>query len=199
MAIDDPNTILAVATVFLAIVTAAMAIGTFKLACDTAKATKQAQRHHEENIRETQDRERLARNQVWESIVVLAGNCIDAVSNLLKNFPSPPTFDREGDFLRSHTRSDFDIPMDGLAAVPSYLVGNPALVVAVLEFRGVMGRITRHLDDVGASKGVMPFSRDLVRAQGTPLFNAFASIMRIVGGQNVETENEIRRRTSGLS
>jgi hypothetical protein len=193
MAIDW-NLVLAAATVLMAGGTFYLAHLTRKLAKETAGATKQAERHHQENIRETQERVQMARHLLWESIVVLACNCVDAISNLLQKYQ----VDAWGKFLSSHTPSDFDIPIDGLAVVPLHQVGNPELIVAVLELRGIMGRITSHLDDVRANKGVMPFSPDLVRAQKTPVFNAFASIMRVVKGATVETESEIAHRTSRL-
>lgn len=83
MAISDwINSVLAAATVL-------MAAGTYKLAIDTAKSTKQAHQHHQENIHEAQERERMARHQLWESIAVLASTCVNAVNNLLEKYMTP--------------------------------------------------------------------------------------------------------------
>lgn len=133
--------------------------------------------------REIKKRERNATDQLRKSIVSLARSCLDAIDRLLKNYPLQSTSDRMGDFLRSHVSSDFDIPMDGLAAVPLQQVGSAALVTAILNLRGVMGRIRSHLDDVRASKGVMPLSRDCVQTQRTSACKAVANILRIVEGE----------------
>jgi hypothetical protein len=104
----------------------------------------------------------------------------------LKYYTPPTTSDPWGNFLRSHASSDFDVPTDGLAAVPLHQIGDAALITAVLNLRGVMGRIKRYLDDVRDSKGVMPFSADYVRNQRTSAFNAVASVLRIVKGPAAE-------------
>lgn len=169
---DWINSVLALATVLMAGGTLYLARLTHTLADETAKATRQAARQHDENLREAQQRECTARRQLWESIAELARNCLEAIDSLLKNYPARPTSDRIGDFLRSHARSDFDIPMEGLAAVPLHQVGNPELITLVLRLRGIMGQIIKHLDEVRDSQGVMPLSRDLVggnkRRHSTP-------------------------------
>ncbi|HLY45793.1 MAG TPA: hypothetical protein VKQ73_09455 [Stellaceae bacterium] len=179
---DWINSILAVATVLMAGGTFYLAYVTRKLAEEAAEATRQAERHHQENQHDAQERERTAKHQLWESIAALARSCLDAIDALLKNYPQSPGSDAWGSFLRSHAQSDFDVPTDGLAAVPLHQVGNSDLVTAVLRLRGDMGHITRHLDDVRASKGVMPLSPDIVRTRRTPVFNAVASVLRIVEG-----------------
>lgn len=140
------------------------------------------------NSREIKKRERNAKEQLWKSVVALARSCLNAIDGLLKNYPLRPTSDRMGDFLRSHVQSDFDVPMGGLAAVPLQQVGNAALVTAILNLRSVMGRIQSHLDDVRASKGVMPLSRDIVQTQRALAFNAVTSILRIAEGPLAEDE-----------
>lgn len=140
------------------------------------------------NSREAKERERIAKQQLWDSIVALARSCLDAIDDLLKNYPQSSGSDAWGNFLRSHAASDFDVPIDGLAAVPLHQIGNADLITAVLHLRGVMGRITKHLNDVRAGKGIMPFSPDIVRNQRTPAFNAFASVLRIVKGTAAEEE-----------
>jgi hypothetical protein len=185
---DWINSVLAFATVLMACGTLYLAHLTHRLADETAKATRQAARHHEEGLREAQQREATAQDYLWESIATLSQNCLEAMDGLLKNYPAQPTSDIMGHFLRSHAAGDFDIPLEGLAAVPLHQVGDPVLITLVLRLRGIMGRITKHLDEVRASRGVMPFSRDLVAGQGTPAFNAVAGILRIVHGHGAEEE-----------
>jgi hypothetical protein len=141
-----------------------------------------------QSSREAKEREHIAKQQLWESIAALARNCLDAIDTILQNDPQSPGSDALGSFLRSHAPSDFDVPTDGLAAVPLHQVGNADLVTAVLRLRGIMGHITRHLDDVRASKGVMGFSPDVVRSLRTPAFNAVAGVLRIVEGTAAEKE-----------
>ncbi len=185
---DWINSVLAFATVLMAAGTLYLAHLTRVLANETANATKQAADLHEENLQEDRARESVARHQLWESIAELGRNCLEAINSLLKNFPARPTSDKMGDFLRSHAPSDFAIPIEGLAAIPLHQVGNPELITLVLRLRSVMGRITKHLDEVRTSNGVMPISRDLIRGQQTPAFNAVAGILRIVKGHAAEQE-----------
>ena len=183
MAVPDwINSVLAFATVLMAGGTFYLAYLTRKLAKESAEATRQAERHHRENLSEVQERERIASHQLWESITALARSCLNAIDDLLKNYPQSPGSDAWGSFLRSHAPSDFDVPMDGLAAIPLHQVGDATLVTAVLHLRGAMGGITKHLQDVRTNKGVMPFSPDIVRGQRTLVLNAVASVLRIVEG-----------------
>jgi hypothetical protein len=161
---------------------------THRLANETAEATQQAARHHEENLQDVQERERTAKRQLWESIAELSRNCLEALDNLLKNTPVRPTSDVMGDFLRSHAPTDFTIPIEGLAAIPLHQVGNAELITLVLRLRGIMGQITKHLDEVRANRGVMPLSRDLIGGHRTPAFNAVAGILRIVDGHAADQE-----------
>ncbi len=141
-----------------------------------------------QSSREAKERERIAKQQLRESIAALARNCLDAIDTMLQNYPQSPGSDAWASFLRSHAPSDFDVPMDGLAAVPLHQVGNADLVTAVLRLRGIMGHITRHLDDVRTNKGIMPFSPEIVRNLRTPAFNAVAGVLRIVEGTAAEKE-----------
>src|SRR5271155_4259859 len=133
------------------------------------------------NSREAQKREDNARDQLWVSIVALARNCLDATDRLLTNHPPPPPSDVREHFLRLYVPSDFEVPMDGLAAVPLHQIGDVALITAVLTLRGIMGRIKKHLDDVERDP-VLPQTLETVRGQRTLAFNAVASIFRIVEG-----------------
>ena len=45
------------------------------------------------NSREAQERERIAKQQLWESIAALARNCLEAIDTLLKNYPQSPGSD----------------------------------------------------------------------------------------------------------
>src|SRR6266849_2317033 len=71
------------------------------------------------NWRETENRERATNRQLRESIVVLARNCLDAIDAILKNCrpTAAARADPRGAFLRAYAPSDFEIPMDGLAAI----------------------------------------------------------------------------------
>jgi len=140
------------------------------------------------SARETRQRERIARHQLWESIAVLARNCLDAVDAILKNCrATTAASDPRGTFLRAYTPSDFDVPMDGLAAVPLHEIGDARLITAVLNLRSVMGRAKKHLDDVLADP-VLSQMLEPVRELRTPAFNAVASVLRIVEGRAAEDE-----------
>jgi hypothetical protein len=137
--------------------------------------------------REAKEHERSAKHQLWESTAMLARNCLSAIDTLLEKHPSHPIPDQHGNFLRSYAPSDFDVPMDGLAAIPLHQIGDPALITAVLTLRGIMGRIKLHLDEVQRSP-VLSQSLETVRSQRTPAFNAVASILRTVEGHTAEKE-----------
>ena len=189
MSISDwINSILAFATVLMAGGTFYLALLTRKLSKEAVEATKQAERHHQENRREAEERERVARYQLWESIAALSRNCLDAIDSLIKSYPKSPGSDAWGSFLRSHAPSDFDVPIEGLAALPLHQVGNASLITAVLILRGAMGRIKRHLDDVRAEKGVMPLSLDVVRDQRRHVFGAVGTILRTIKGHDADAE-----------
>jgi hypothetical protein len=137
--------------------------------------------------REAQERERIAKQQLWGSITILARNCLDALDNLLRKYRPPPTSDPMGHFLRSYEPSDFEVPMDGLAGVPMHQVGEAALITAVLTLRGVMGRVKNHLDYVRGAP-LVQINLEVVGSQRTLAFNAVASILRIVEGAKAEQE-----------
>jgi hypothetical protein len=147
------------------------------------------------NSREAQLRECRAKRQLWESIAVLAGNRESAIDTLLEKYPSSVTFDPRGCFLRAYTPSDFDVPMDGLAAIPLHQIGDTTLSTAVLTLRGVMGRIKKHLDDVLRDQ-VLSQTLEPVRNQRTQASNAVASVLRIVEGN--AAEEKISRLASHL-
>lgn len=141
------------------------------------------------NWRETERRERDARRQLQESIVVLARNSLEAIDAVLKSCrPTGPTqADPRGTFLRAYTPSDFQIPMDGLAAIPLQEIADASLITALLTLRAVMGQIKKHLDEVFANP-VLSQTLEPVRAFRTPAFNAVASVLRIVQGHAAEDE-----------
>jgi len=120
------------------------------------------------------------------AIVELARNWLNALDTLLAKCPQHVTTDKDS-FLRFYVPSDFDIPMDGLAAVPLHEIGDAVLVTAVLTLRGVMGQVKQNLDDVRAKPAKVP-ALDGLRGQRTPAFNAFASVLRIVEGPAAEQE-----------
>lgn len=142
----------------------------------------------DQRSREAQERERKTRQELRKSIALLARNCLDAIDTVLNNCPKTPApSDPRGTFLRAYAASDFDIPMDGLAAVPLHQIGDVSLITAVLTLRGVMGRIKKNLDDVAHDPLLSP-ALEPVRGQRTPAFNAVASVLRIVEGHAVEKE-----------
>lgn len=140
-----------------------------------------------QNSREIRERERIARQQLWESIAALARNCLGAIDTLLRKYPAPPSSDPRGNFLRAYTPTDFAIPIDGLAAIPLHQIGNAALITSVLVLRGVMGQIKKHLDDV-LHNPIMSVDLQLIRNHRTPAFNAVADVLRIVKGPAAEEE-----------
>ena len=141
------------------------------------------------NWRETEERERTANRQLRESITILARNCLDAIDTILKSCRATPEAQRDprGTFLRSYVPSDFNIPMDGLAAIPLHQLSDAKLIAAVLTLRAVMGQFKKHLDDVLADP-VLSQTLDPVRGLRTPAFNAVASVLRIVEGHVAEDE-----------
>jgi hypothetical protein len=142
--------------------------------------------------REAEKREQIAKRQLWESIAALARGCLAAVDALLRNYPPSGSSDPRGNFLRRYAPSDFDVPMDGLAAVPLHQIGDTELITAVLTLRGVMGRIKKNLDDISHNP-VLSQTLESVSNQRTSAFNAVASVLRIVKGRSAETEKEISR------
>lgn len=140
------------------------------------------------NSRDAREREHIARRQLWASIAALARNCLDALDAILRNCrAATAASDPRGAFLRAYTPSDFDVPMDGLAAVPLHDIGDARLTTAVLNLRGVMGRVKKHLDDVLADP-VLSQTLEPVRGLRTPAFSAVASVLRIVEGHAAEDE-----------
>lgn len=143
--------------------------------------------------REVQEREHRTRLQLRESVAVLSRNCLGAIDTLLKNHSQATQSDPRENFLRSYAPSDFEVPMDGLAAVPLHQIDEVALITAVLTLRGVMGRMKKQLDDV-LRDPVLSQTLETVHNQRTPAFNAVASILRHVEG--IAAENEISRLAS---
>ena len=137
--------------------------------------------------REAAERERNAKFQLQMSIAALARFCVEAVDTFLGAYPQKVSLDRDEYFSRhAYVPSDFELPMDGLAALPLHQIDDAALIIAVLNLRGAMARIKQHLDDVLRNK--LKPSPEFVRNQRTPLFNAFASVLRIVKGHAAEAE-----------
>src|ERR1700747_2576842 len=125
------------------------------------------------NWRETEIREQNAHRQLRESIVVLARSSLEAIDTVLKSCrpTGVPQADPRGTFLRAYTPSDFEIPIDGLAAIPLQEIADASLITAVLTLRAIMGRIKKHLDEVLVNS-VLSQTLDPVRALRTPAFNA---------------------------
>jgi hypothetical protein len=128
------------------------------------------------SARDAHERDLKARQELWLSIATLAGNCLNAIDTLLQNYSTGDARDPRGTFLRSYAPTDFDVPIDGLSAIPLHHVGNANLITSVLELRGIMGRIKKHLDDVAPNPLFSP-SVEMIRNQRTPAFNAVASIL----------------------
>lgn len=147
------------------------------------------------------DHARTTERQLKESVSVLAVSCLDRLDYLHSNVrPGPAS---RGDFIAHYTPSDFEAPMDGLAAIPLHHLGDAQLIGAVLDLRREMGRIKAGLDDFKAGLA------DQVRAQvydvqdlasrRTPVFNAVASIMRIVspGAETDARLSQLAARSKG--
>jgi hypothetical protein len=135
--------------------------------------------------REAHERERTAKIELCESIAAIARNCLDAIDALLRCPWSAA--DPRGSFLRAYAPSDFEVPMDGLAAVPLHHIGDARLITALLTLRGVMGRIKKQLDDIRDDPLLSP-ALEPIRNQQVLAFNAVASILRIVYGSAAEQE-----------
>jgi len=136
--------------------------------------------------RETRDRELRAADQLKTSIVGLAQNALDALDTLLKACPPDvQTSDPRGQYLRSYAPGDFEVPMDGLAAIPLHQLGEADLITSILTLRGTLGRIKKRLDDIQRDPVLSQNLQD-VRNQRVQVFNAVASIFRIVEGYAAE-------------
>jgi hypothetical protein len=142
------------------------------------------------NSQDAKEREQTAREQLWESIAILACGCLSNLDIFIRGYQLNAT-DIHGNFLRARRSCDFDVPMEGLAAIPLHQLEDARLIVAVLNLRGAVGQVTRHFDDVETSKSLTRLDLDFVKNQRTPIFNAVASVLRIVRGPAVE--NEISR------
>lgn len=140
-----------------------------------------------QSSREARQRELNAQHQLRWTIAMLARNYLDAVDALLQSCPPHMVGNFQETFLRSYVRSDFDIPMDGLAAVPLHQIGDAALITAILVLRGIMGRTKKALDDA-LRDPVSSQTWESIRAQRTPTFNAVASVLRIVEGHAADRE-----------
>jgi hypothetical protein len=136
--------------------------------------------------RQATKHEQAARAALLKSIASLARNCLAALDGFLQKFPESKSSVVADEAMQYYAASDFQVPMDGLAAIPLHQVGNAELLTAVSTLRGVMGRIKGHLDEAVRSRSVMPANLSDLRKQRTLLFNAVANILRIVGGPNVE-------------
>jgi hypothetical protein len=140
-----------------------------------------------QNSRETRERELNARRQLWASIAVLARKCLAALDALLKVHRHPSKTDPHGFFLRSYVPSDFEIPLDGLATLPLHQIGDANLITAVLNLRAGMSRIKKDLDDILRDPVRSP-ALEFAGNERTSIFNAVASILRIVEGTAAEAE-----------
>ena len=140
------------------------------------------------NSRQVKKHERAARAALLKSIAALARNCPAALNVFLRNFPESKPLVVAEEAMQYYSASDFEVPMDGLAAISLHEVGDADLITAILTLRGVMGRIKRHLDEAIQPRSVMPANLSYLRNQRTLVFNAVASILRIIGEPNVEQE-----------
>src|SRR5271165_5446791 len=120
-----------------------------------------------------------------QSIAALARSCLDAFDTLITDYPLHQFPAQGGKFLRSYAQSDVDIPIDGLAAVPLHQVGDANLITAVLTLRGIMGQTKKILDDAQSDPAS---TLKTVQGQRTPMFNAVASVLRIVEGHAADQE-----------
>ena len=133
-------------------------------------------------------REEQARDEIRKSCAVLARNCLEAIDGVIQRLPLVPTSDYRAEFKRAYIPSDFELVIEGLAAVPLTGLGHTPFITALLELRAVMGRIKRQLDLV-LDDPVGRLSRnDLNSALRTSAFNKVASVIRCAEGYAAEKE-----------
>lgn len=142
--------------------------------------------------RQMRERDLVARQQLARSIATLARNWFKAFRELSKKYTPPPTNDPFGHFLRSLDEVNIDTPTDALSVVPLYQIADVSLITAVLELRGVMGRLRGHIDAVRAGKGgPLQFDPGYLSGLSTPAANAVGAVLRLAEGSSVELESEI--------
>jgi hypothetical protein len=123
--------------------------------------------------RQMRERDLIAKQQLARSIATLARNWFKAFRDLTKKYTPPPTSDPFGHFLRSLDEVNIETPADALAAIPLYQLADVSLITAVLELRGVMGRLGGHIDAVRADKGgALRFDPGYLLRLSTPAVNA---------------------------
>lgn len=145
--------------------------------------------------RERRERERNARQQVRQSIAVLAGQCMSALDEFLSQVPAhlPPDH-MVGRFFEIYVPTDLGLPLDALGQVQLHELDDATLINAVLMLRSVMARIIHELEamrilgEVKLNPAVGFQSLQHARNLRVQAFNAFASVARIIKGNAAERE-----------
>jgi hypothetical protein len=150
------------------------------------------------NFTEERRRSREAERHLWESIAVLSTNCLKCFDSVLKAAKTVEV-NREG-FAQCYVPSDFEAPLEGLAAIPLHQIGRVDLLTAVINLRRTMGRaktqLDRFQDQLDRSPVFMIFDVANFRSRRTELFNIHADITRLVLGSTAAVESELSRLAS---
>lgn len=145
------------------------------------------------NFTEERRRRREGERQLWEAVATMSERCIECLYEVVKATEYAPN--RDAAFLKKYRPSDLDAPMEGLASVPLYQLGDVRMVQAVISLRRVMARVRTELDAHYEHLTTPSVSRALnVQVLGnykTEVFNAHASIMRLTYG--FAAEEKLRR------
>lgn len=151
------------------------------------------------NFTEERRQSREAERRLWETITVLSTSCLRCFDDVLRSAKHLGV--ESSVFVELYTPSDFEAPLDGLAAVPLHQIGRVDLLTAVITLRRIMGRAKAQLDgfqvQMDNSRGVsMTFPIQNFRGLRTELFNAHASIMRLVLGSTAGVESDLSQLAS---
>lgn len=140
------------------------------------------------NFSEERRRQGEAEHKLYEAIGTMSERCMVTLYAVVK--ATEFAQNRDTALLDAYRPSDLDAPLDGLAAVPLYQLGDVRMVQAVITMRRVMGRVRTELNEQYHVLTNSAVSRGLniqaLAGYKTEAFNAHASIMRITYGYAAE-------------
>lgn len=142
---------------------------------------------------EERRRREESERRLWESVGMMSERCMDCLHEVVK--AAQPAANPNTALLDKYRPSDLDAPLDGLATVPLYQLGDVQMVQAVIAMRRVMARVRTELNEQYASLTSASVTRglnvDALCRYKTEAFNALASIMRLTYGS--AAEEKLRR------
>jgi hypothetical protein len=145
------------------------------------------------NFTEERRRRLDGERQLWEAVATMSERCLECLWEVVKATEFKP--DPNPAFLDKYRPSDLDAPLEGLAAVPLYQLGNVQMVQAIISLRRVMGRVRTELDAQYEHLTTLSVTRGLnvqaISNYKTEAYNAHASIMRLTYGY--AAEEKLRR------